>query len=132
VTARWVCAGSGAATLVAPLLDAEEMTVPTPRLAGPMTSGAVDKLGRAGTWIVKRSTAKDRFRRALARVGEWCRRHRHDDVCAQQQALAQKLRGHFGYYGIIGNHEALQRFWREVTRAWQKWLNRRSQRARMN
>ena len=87
---------------------------------------------RTGKWIVKRSTAKDRFRRALARVGEWCRRHRHDDVRAQQQALAQKLRGHFGYYGITGNYEALQRFWREVTRAWQKWLNRRSQRARMN
>jgi hypothetical protein len=86
----------------------------------------------SGKWLVKRSTAKDRFRRAITRVAGWCREHRHDDVRAQQHALAQKLRGHFGYYGIIGNFEAIQRFLNEVQRAWQKWLNRRSQRARMN
>jgi RNA-directed DNA polymerase len=53
-------------------------------------------------------------------------------VREQQHALAQKLRGHFGFYGITGNYEALQRFGLEVRRAWQRWLNRRSQRARMN
>jgi RNA-directed DNA polymerase len=68
----------------------------------------------------------------LKRVADWCRKHRHDDVRAQQKSLAQKLRGHFGYFGITGNFEALQRFLCEVQRAWQKWLNRRSQRARMN
>jgi group II intron reverse transcriptase/maturase len=87
---------------------------------------------RLGKWLVMRSTAKDRFRRALARVADWCRKHRHDDLREQQQALAQKLRGHFGYFGIIGNYEALDRFLYEVRRAWQRWLNRRSQRARMN
>jgi group II intron reverse transcriptase/maturase len=87
---------------------------------------------RTGKWLVRRSTAKDRFRRAVTRVAKWCRKHRHDDVRAQQHALAQKLRGHFGYYGITGNFEALQRFRQAVQRAWQKWLNRRSQRARMD
>jgi len=86
---------------------------------------------RTGKWLVRRSTAKDRFRRALKRVDDWCRKHRHDDLRAQQQALAQKLRGHFGYYGITGNSEGLQRFRHEVIHAWRKWLNRRSQRARM-
>jgi hypothetical protein len=85
-----------------------------------------------GKWIVKRSTAKDRFRRALQRVSTWCRTHLHDSLRAQQQALAQKLRGHFGYFGIIGNSEALGRFRHEVIRVWRKWLDRRSQRARMN
>lgn len=87
---------------------------------------------RSGKWVVKRRTAKDRFRRALTRVAEWCRKHRHDEVRAQQKALGQKLRGHYGYYGIIGNYEALARFLHEVKAAWRKWLDRRSQRAAMS
>jgi hypothetical protein len=57
---------------------------------------------RSGKWVVKRRTAKERFRRAIMRVALWCRKHRHDDGRAQQKALGQKLRGHFDYYGIIG------------------------------
>jgi len=82
-------------------------------------------------WVVKRKTACDRFSRALKRVAEWCRLHRHDSVAQQWQTLQQKLRGHFGYYGIVGNFEALARFHWGVRRAWQKWLSRRSQRAGM-
>jgi RNA-directed DNA polymerase len=85
-----------------------------------------------GKWVMRRSTAKDRFRRSLRRIADWCREHRHDDLRAQQQALAQRLRGHYGYFGIIGNLDALRRFEHEATRAWRKWLDRRSQRARMN
>ena len=46
--------------------------------------------------------------------------------------FGQKLRGHYGYYGITGNYEALRRFYVEVKRIWHKWLSRRSQRARMS
>jgi group II intron reverse transcriptase/maturase len=87
---------------------------------------------RTGKWIVKRKTAKDRFRRAVQRVAAWCRKHRHDAVREQWKALSRKLRGHFEYYGITGNSAHLQRFRFEATRAWRKWLNRRSQRARMS
>jgi hypothetical protein len=45
--------------------------------------------------------------------------------------LSQKLRGHYGYYGIPGNSEALGRFRFEVLRTWRKWLSRRSGRARI-
>jgi group II intron reverse transcriptase/maturase len=113
---------------------------PLARAGAPYQPGTFELLGfthfwcrsRTGTWIVRRSTAKDRFRRALRRVADWCRKHRHDDLRAQQQALAQKLRGHYGYFGIIGNSRALGRFRYEATRAWCKWLDRRSQRARMD
>ncbi|MDP8998919.1 MAG: group II intron reverse transcriptase/maturase, partial [Myxococcota bacterium] len=87
---------------------------------------------RSGKWLVRRSTAKDRFRRALARVVEWCHNHRHDDLCVQQRGLAQKLRGHFGYFGITGNFGALERFRHQVLSAWRKWLQRRSQRAHIS
>lgn len=45
--------------------------------------------------------------------------------------LSQKLRGHYGYYGIPGNSAALCRFRFEVLRTWRKWLCRRSDRARI-
>lgn len=102
----------------------------------PKGPGSFDLLGfthfwarsRSGGWVVKRKTAKDRFQRALARVGQWCARHRHDPVRTQRTSLARKLTGHFNYYGIIGNVEALGRFRYEVCRVWHKWLSRRSQR----
>jgi len=37
----------------------------------------------------------------------------------------QKLRGHAGYYGIVGNSPALARFYHEVLKVWRKWLSRR-------
>jgi RNA-directed DNA polymerase len=83
---------------------------------------------RSGKWIIKRKTAKDRFRNALKRVSDWCRSHLHDPLETQWQTLASKLRGHFGYYGIIGNFRAIARFREEMRRVWQRWLNRRSQR----
>jgi group II intron reverse transcriptase/maturase len=84
-----------------------------------------------GTPVIKRKTSASRFSRALRRISQWCRVHRHDKVADQHNALVQKLRGHFGYYGIIGNGEALERFRDEVGRRWQKWLNRRSDRPHM-
>ena len=42
------------------------------------------------------------------------------------------LRGHYAYFGITGNAEALGRFFRQVMRTWQRWLNRRSDSAQMD
>lgn len=89
-------------------------------------------LSRKGRWVVKRKTARDRFSRSLKRVADWCRQNRHRPVRDQRQALARKLLGHFGYFGITGNYEALHRFREGVRRAWRKWLDRRSNRARMS
>lgn len=86
---------------------------------------------RKGNWVVKRKTAADRFRRALVRIKEWMKRHRHEAPAQQQQSLAQKLRGHFGYFGITGNADAISRFREEVVSMWRAWLGRRSQRAYM-
>jgi group II intron reverse transcriptase/maturase len=99
--------------------------------AGP---GTFDLLGfthywgvsRNGKWIVKQRTARDRLSRGLHRLRQWCRTHRHDPVAAQQKNLAQKLRGHYAYFGVSSNYEALARFYRETRRIWQKWLSRRS------
>jgi len=87
---------------------------------------------RKGRWVVKRRTSRKRFSRALRELARWCREARHLPVRVQHQMLTRKLRGHFAYYGITGNADALARFRHEVTSTWRKWLNRRSQRARMD
>jgi len=102
--------------------------------------GTLDLLGfthgwgrsRKGAWVIKRKTAKDRFARALTRVGDWCRRHRHKSVKEQWKALVQKLRGHYGYYGIIGNSWSLESFLSRVRDVWKRWLGRRSRHGRLN
>ena len=83
---------------------------------------------RAGRPVVKRRTAKDSFSRALRRVKEWCRLHRHDPLQAQQQGLARKLRGHYAYFAVTENNAAIGRFSYEVKQVWWKWLRRRSHR----
>jgi len=81
---------------------------------------------RKGNWVVKQQTAKDRLCRALHNLSEWCRVNRHEPLKMQQQALAQRLLGHFGYFGITQNFEAVRQFWREAQKIWLKWLSRRS------
>lgn len=82
---------------------------------------------RKGNWVVKQQTAKDRFSRALRRIREWCRWHRHDPLEAQHLTLVKKLKGHYAYFGITGNYDALARLVYEVQRAWRNALARRSQ-----
>jgi len=102
-------------------------------------SGTFDFLGfthlwgvsRKGTWTVQRKTAKDRFSRALRAVSGWCRVHRHLPIREQWEKLGLKLRGHYAYYGISGNARSLDRFRHFAERVWQKWLSRRSHRARI-
>lgn len=84
---------------------------------------------RRGNWVVKRKTMGSRMTRSLKRIAEYCRRHRHDPVKEQRDALARKLEGHYGYYGVTFNFPALAAFYREVTRLWHKWLSRRSHKA---
>ncbi len=86
---------------------------------------------RKGSWIVQRRTAKDRLTRSARAVRTWCRKHRHEPLPKQHEALCRKLRGHYAYYGITGNSAQLVAFRDEVHRAWRKWLDRRCWKARM-
>jgi RNA-directed DNA polymerase len=100
---------------------------------GAGTPGSFDFLGfthhwaksRRGYWVVQRRTSRSRFGRALGKIADWCRQHRHSPLREQHQTLEQKLRGHFAYYGITGNMDALQRFRVGVIERWRKWLGRR-------
>ena len=54
------------------------------------------------------------------------RRMRHLPVREQVINLKRVLRGHFAYYGIVGNLRALQKVDRFVERYWRKMLCSRS------
>jgi RNA-directed DNA polymerase len=86
---------------------------------------------RKGNWVVMLRTAPKRLREALKRIRAWCKQNMHRAVREQWAALSQKLRGHFGYYGVEGNSRAIGLFAFKVYSVWRWYLNRRSQRARM-
>jgi RNA-directed DNA polymerase len=82
---------------------------------------------RRGGWVIKRKTAKGRWKRALHSLSEWCRANRHQPLAEQHQRLSEKLRGHYAYYGIIGNFASLRSFLHGTRRTWRRWLCRRGQ-----
>jgi RNA-directed DNA polymerase len=87
---------------------------------------------RAGYWVPGHKTRKARRRRFIMAVAEWCRRHRHLDVQEQRAALTRRLVGHFNYFGVNGNVAGIRDVANACKVVWRKWLNRRSQRSRLN
>jgi len=81
---------------------------------------------RKGGRAVKRKTMKSRIARSIQRVDQWCRTNRHKPISEQWNKLCEKMRGHYGYYGITGNARSLGAFAYHVRRCWQYWLNRRN------
>ena len=105
--------------------ETEERESPEPRTFDFL--GFTHYWGRSqrGAWVVKRQTAKSRLSRALSALAEWCRKNLHAPIKEQHQKLVQKLRGHYGYYGIIGNFPSLQEFREGARRIWRRKLSRR-------
>ena len=81
---------------------------------------------RRGFWVIKRRTARKRFRRTQKALWQWCRHNRHAPLQYQYRMLCAKLRGHFRYYGIRGNFPLLENVRRHAEKAWRYWLSRRS------
>ena len=84
------------------------------------------KRSRKGNWVIRQTTEKGRFARALKKVSGWCRKKRHASIEEQHAQLQRKLMGHYAYYGITGNYNMLANFRYQVIRVWKKWLSRRS------
>jgi RNA-directed DNA polymerase len=77
---------------------------------------------------MKRVTSRRRFRAKLAAFKEWLKEDRVLPLRLILQKASQKLRGHYGYYGVTDNYRGISRFYRQVSKLLYKWLNRRSQR----
>jgi len=82
---------------------------------------------------MKRVTARKKLRVKLADLKEWLKENRAKVTTRELwQKVREKLRGHYGYYGVTDNSLGIGRFYIEVKKLLYKWLNRRSQRKAMN
>jgi RNA-directed DNA polymerase len=86
-------------------------------------------LGRDGKFQLKRRSSRKKRRAKLASLKEECERRRHEQVVEQHAWLSQVLNGHYRYYGVPTNYQALGQFRRRVRAMWFRSLARRSQRA---
>jgi group II intron reverse transcriptase/maturase len=82
---------------------------------------------RKGRPTVKRRTARKKLQGAVQRMGDWLRTHRHHKLSQLMTTLKAKLRGHWNYYGVIGNSQSLNQYYYLSSKLLFKWLNRRSQ-----
>ena len=84
---------------------------------------------KAGRFKLKRVTSKRRMRAKLRTVKAELRRRMHLPVPDQGRWLRSVLQGHFNYYAVPDNSEALSAFRQGVIGQWRRSLSRRSQRA---
>ncbi len=87
-----------------------------------------EKSRTRGQPYVARRTSRKKVRGAVAQFGEWIRAQRHQKLRHLMKTVAAKHRGHWNYYGVIGNSKSLGHYRTETCRQLHDWLNRRSQR----
>jgi RNA-directed DNA polymerase len=87
---------------------------------------------RKGRFKLMRITDSKRARAKLRVLKDELRWRRHQPVPEQGLWLASVLRGHYNYYAVPDNSEALRAFRDEVARLWRQALSRRSQKAHVN
>lgn len=81
---------------------------------------------------MKRTTISKRFTAKLAIMKEWLKANRHRPVRKLMPTIAAKVRGHYAYYGVTDNSNAIARFGYEAKMLLFKWLDRRGKRGSMN
>jgi RNA-directed DNA polymerase len=86
---------------------------------------------RHGRFKLKRITSKKKMRAKLKSVKTEMRRRMHHPIPEQGRWLARVLQGHYNYYAVPDNSEALHAFREQVIRHWQQTLRRRSQKGRI-
>jgi RNA-directed DNA polymerase len=86
---------------------------------------------RTGRFKLTRVTDSKRMRAKLREVKTELRHRRHLPIPEQGRWLASVLRGHYNYYAVPDNGQALRAFRERAVRHWLRALRRRSQRTRL-
>lgn len=82
-----------------------------------------------GRFKLKRLTSRRRMQAKLGELKVELRRRMHEPVPDQGRWLGSVLQGHFNYYAVPDNSEALNAFRRGTVRHWRRSLSRRSHKA---
>jgi len=81
---------------------------------------------------IGRKTISKRMSAKLKLYKQWLRSNRTLPTREIMRTTANKLRGHFAYYGVSGNGESISNFAYEVRMILFKWLGRRGKRKSLN
>jgi RNA-directed DNA polymerase len=87
-----------------------------------------DKSGQARLF---RRTARKKYQSTKRDYSTFIRKNRHMKTLELLDKLAVKLRGHYNYFGVVGNMSSLYRVYSHAVGLLYKWLNRRSGRKSM-
>jgi len=86
-----------------------------------------------GNFKVGRKTSHKRYAAKCKEMNLWLKSIRNLFKMKEWwKILIAKLRGHFQYYGVSENYRGIVRFYNDTIRMVYKWMNRRSQKRRMN
>lgn len=90
-------------------------------------------LSRRGNFKVGRKTSRKKFTTKCKAMNTWLKSIRNIVVIKEWWKILQsKLRGHYQYYGVSENYNGIARFYKETIRMLKKWMNRRSQKRKIN
>ncbi len=88
---------------------------------------------RKGYFKLGRKTSAKKFRAKCKDLNLWLKSIRNLLPTKEWwKILKAKLRGHFEYYGVSGNYPSIAKYYSIAMRQTLKWLNRRSQKRKMN
>jgi hypothetical protein len=87
---------------------------------------------KTGRFKLKRITSKNKMHAKLKSVKAEMRKRMHHPVPEQGRWLARVLSGHYRYYAVPDNSEALRAFRWRLIRLWRRSLGRRSQKGRIH
>jgi len=88
---------------------------------------------RKGYFKLGRKTSRKKFRRKCKDFKLWLKKIRNKKKPKEWwNTVEAKLRGHYQYYGISGNYECINAYYKHVVKTLHKWLNRRSQKKSMS
>ena len=78
-----------------------------------------------------RRTARKKLQVKKAELSAYIKKIRYMKTSKLIGKLTEKLRGHYGYFGVVGNLDSLKAMYSHAEEKLYKWLNRRSGRKSM-
>jgi group II intron reverse transcriptase/maturase len=88
---------------------------------------------RDGRFALKIKTSRKKYTMAKKAQNVWLRSIRNLTTLPNiWKLLALKLKGHYNYYGLSGNFQGINSYYKQTLRLTFKWMNRRSQKKTWN
>ncbi len=85
---------------------------------------------RKGKFTIRRKTIRKRLQAKIKAVRKEIKRRRHDPVPEVGKWIRSVIQGHFNYFAVPGNKQAMETFRNEIVKGWRHALKRRSHKSK--